>query len=45
MLSAGPDEDMNNPFYPFYYFPGNGAVVGSGYIPVAAGGPAGALTH
>ena len=29
--------------YPYYYFPGSGAVVGSGYIPVVNGGMAGVL--
>ncbi|CAL5230044.1 g13490 [Coccomyxa viridis] len=37
---GGPDGDTNNPIYPYYYFPGNGAVVGSGYIPVASGNTA-----
>ncbi|CAK0784118.1 hypothetical protein CVIRNUC_007321 [Coccomyxa viridis] len=33
---GGPDCETNNPYFPDYYFPGNGAVVGSGQIPIAA---------
>lgn len=37
LLSVGPDCETNNiPYFPDYYFPGNGAVVGSGQIPIAA---------
>ena len=36
VLHAGPDCETNNPYFPDYYFPGNGAVVGSGQIPIAA---------
>ena len=37
ILSAGPDCETNNPYFPEYFYPGNGAVVGSGQIPIAAG--------
>ena len=37
VLYVGPDCETNNPYFPDYYFPGNGAVVGSGQIPIAAG--------
>ena len=36
LLSAGPDCETYNPYFPEYYYPGNGAVVGSGQIPIAA---------
>ena len=36
VLHVGPDCETNNPYFPDYYFPGNGAVVGSGQIPIAA---------
>ena len=36
VLHVGPDCETDNPYFPSYYFPGNGAVVGSGQIPIAA---------
>ena len=36
LLPVGPDCETLNPYFPLYYYPGNGAVVGSGQIPIAA---------